>query len=147
MKAKKTLFLIAALLLGNLLSAQIEPTWESINQRGYPQWFSDAKLGIFIHWGVYSVPAYASLEGYAEWYYRGLTTSDERKTFQERVYGKDFRYENFAPMWKAELWNPDEWAELFWSPNTPTASASGRANMHQNGTPWRWGPTATSAAS
>jgi len=113
MKAKKTLFLIAALLLGNLLSAQIEPTWESINQRGYPQWLSDAKLGIFIHWGVYSVPAYASLEGYAEWYYRGLTTSDERKTFQERVYGKDFRYENFAPMWKAELWNPDEWAELF----------------------------------
>ena len=113
MKAKKSLFLIAALLFSNLLSAQVQPTWESINERGYPQWFSDAKLGIFIHWGVYSVPAYASLEGYAEWYYRGLMTSDDRQAFQERIYGKDFKYEDFAPMWKAELWNPDEWAELF----------------------------------
>ena len=113
MKAKKTLLFIAALLFCNLLSAQVKPTWESINERGYPQWFSDAKLGIFIHWGVYSVPAYASLEGYAEWYYRGLMTNDDRKAFQERVYGKDFKYEDFAPMWKAELWNPDEWAELF----------------------------------
>ena len=95
------------------LHAQVLPTWESINQRGYPQWFSDAKLGIFIHWGVYSVPAYASKEGYAEWYYRGLMTSDDRKAFQERIYGKDFQYEDFVPMWKAELWNPDEWAELF----------------------------------
>ena len=65
MKANKTLYLIAALLFSNLLYAQVHPTWESINERGYPQWFSDAKLGIFIHWGVYSVPAYASLEGYA----------------------------------------------------------------------------------
>ena len=93
--------------------AQVLPTWESINQRGYPQWFSDAKLGIFIHWGVYSVPAFASKEGYAEWYYRGLMTNDDRKAFQERIYGKDFQYEDFVPMWKAELWNPDEWAELF----------------------------------
>ena len=113
MKANKSLLLIAALLLSNLLTAQVQPTWESINERGYPQWFSDAKLGIFIHWGVYSVPAYASYEGYAEWYYRGLTTNDDRRAFQERIYGKDFRYEDFAPMFKAELWNPDEWAELF----------------------------------
>jgi alpha-L-fucosidase len=113
MKAKKFLHLIAALLFCNLLSAQVQTTWESINERGYPQWFSDAKLGIFIHWGVYSVPAYASLEGYAEWYYRGLMTNDDRKTFQEQIYGKDFKYEDFAPMWKAELWDPDEWAELF----------------------------------
>ena len=113
MKAKQTLYLIVALLLCKLLNAQVQPTWESINERGYPQWFSDAKLGIFIHWGVYSVPAYASLEGYAEWYYRGLMTSDDRKAFQERIYGKDFKYENFAPMWKAELWDPNEWAELF----------------------------------
>ncbi len=110
----KRLFLsFSLMLLFANLSAQVMPTWESINQRGYPQWFSDAKLGIFIHWGVYSVPAYASLEGYAEWYYRGLSTNDERKTFQERIYGKDFKYEDFAPMFKAELWDPAEWAELF----------------------------------
>jgi len=109
----KLFFIIVIILFGHSLSAQIEPNWESINERGYPQWFSDAKLGIFIHWGLYSVPAYASLEGYAEWYYRGLMTNDDRKAFQERIYGKDFQYEDFAPMWKAELWNPDEWAELF----------------------------------
>lgn len=109
----KLLFIITLVLFSNLLPAQVQPTWESINERGYPQWFSDAKLGIFIHWGVYSVPAYASLEGYAEWYYRGLTTNDDRKVFQESVYGKDFQYEDFAPMFKAELWTPDEWAELF----------------------------------
>lgn len=103
------LFLLAAL----CAQTQVFPTWESINQRGYPQWFSDAKLGIFIHWGVYSVPAYASKEGYAEWYYRGLMTSDDRQAFQDSVYGKGFQYEDFVPMWKAELWNPDEWAELF----------------------------------
>ena len=113
MKTKKTLILIAVLLFCNLLPAQVQPTWESINERGYPQWFSDAKLGIFIHWGVYSVPAYASLEGYAEWYYRGLMTNDDRQAFQERIYGKNFKYEDFAPMWKAELWDPNEWAELF----------------------------------
>ena len=110
---RKLLYFIALLLIFKYSSAQVQPTWESINDRGYPQWFSDAKLGIFIPWGVYSVPAYASLEGYAEWYYRGLMTNDDRKDFQERIYGKDFHYEDFAPMWKAELWNPDEWAELF----------------------------------
>ena len=110
---RKLLYFIALFLIFKYSSAQVQPSWESINERGYPQWFSDAKLGIFIHWGVYSVPAYASLEGYAEWYYRGLMTNDDRKDFQEHIYGKDFQYEDFAPMWKAELWNPDEWAELF----------------------------------
>lgn len=96
------------------LFSQVEPTWESINDRGYPQWFSDAKLGIFIHWGLYSVPSFASREGYGEWFYRGLMTDDgERKAFQERVYGKDFRYEDYDKLFKAELWDPNEWAELF----------------------------------
>jgi len=113
---KKLLLFVGALLILIGVKAQnkVEPTWESINQRGYPQWFSDAKLGIFIHWGVYSVPAYASKEGYAEWYYRGLMTQDSaRVEFQKRNYGVDFQYKDFDNMFKAELWNPDEWAELF----------------------------------
>ena len=62
------ILLLFFLLLSASLNAQtIEPTWQQINQRGYPQWFSDAKLGIFVHWGLYSVPAYASPEGYGEW--------------------------------------------------------------------------------
>ncbi|MCQ2309268.1 MAG: alpha-L-fucosidase [Bacteroidales bacterium] len=113
---KKLLFFIGMLLIliGVKAQDEVEPTWESINRRGYPQWFSDAKLGIFIHWGVYSVPAYASKEGYAEWYYRGLMTQDSvRVDFQKRNYGVDFQYKDFDKMFKAELWNPDDWAELF----------------------------------
>ena len=60
------LFVVALMLTIGSVKAQVEPTWESINKRGYPQWFGDAKLSIFIHWGVYSVPAFASKEGYGE---------------------------------------------------------------------------------
>lgn len=111
---RKLLFVCLMTLYLTGLNAQVQPTWESIEKRGYPQWFSDAKLGIFIHWGVYSVSSYASAEGYAEWYYRGLTSDDApRQAFQKRVFGENSTYQDLAPLWKAELWNPDEWAELF----------------------------------
>ncbi len=106
--------LLLLLFAGMQMQAQTEPTWESLNQRGYPQWFSDAKLGIFIHWGVFSVPAYASKEGYGEWYYRGLSSDDaSRQAFQKRVYGKNSTYRDFDSLFKAELWDPEEWATLF----------------------------------
>ncbi len=105
------LFIMMSLTVG---AQNVAPTWESINQRGYPQWLSDAKLGIFIHWGLYSVPAFASKEGYGDWYYRGIMVNDpERTAFQKRTYGEDFQYSDFKDMFKGELWNPDEWAELF----------------------------------
>lgn len=113
----KRLFLISMLSLYfnmSVLAQEVEPTWESIKQRGYPQWFSDAKLGIFIHWGVYSVPSYSSPEGYGEWYYRGLMTGDTaRVNFQKRVYGEDFTYRDFDSMFKAELFSAEQWADLF----------------------------------
>lgn len=88
--------------------------WKQVNDRPYPQWFKDAKLGIFIHWGLYSVPSIASKEGYAEWYLRGLmTNAPSRVEFQKKIYGENFTYRDFAPLFKAELWDPDEWAELF----------------------------------
>ncbi len=93
---------------------KVEATWESIQERGYPQWFSDAKLGIFIHWGLYSVPSWSGKEQYAEWFYRGLEVGDTaRIEFQKKVFGKDFRYEDYTTLFKAELFNPDEWADLF----------------------------------
>jgi alpha-L-fucosidase len=94
--------------------SQVSPNWESINERGYPQWFNDAKLGIFIHWGVYSVPSYATKEGYAEWFYRGLSSGDtSRINFQKKVYGENFTYADYARLFKAELFKADEWADLF----------------------------------
>ena len=99
-------------------SQQVEPNWESINQRGYPQWFGDARLGIFVHWGLYSVPAYASKEGYAEWFYRGLMTGDPGRRRIMSLYADTTlpvfeQYAELTKHWKAELWNPDEWAQLF----------------------------------
>lgn len=115
---KKISILFFCLLLCAASWAQrVEPTWESLNSRNYPQWFSDAKLGIFIHWGIYSVPSYAGLEAYGEWYYRGLMLGDTtRLNFQNRVFGngcEDFQYKDFLPYFKAELFDADEWARLF----------------------------------
>ena len=58
-----------------------EPTWESLDQRPTPQWFADAKFGIFIHWGVYSVPAWGPKGQYAEWYWR--RTFDDKQALQD----------------------------------------------------------------
>ncbi len=88
--------------------------WESLKARPYPQWFKDAKLGIFIHWGVYSVPAYSNKEDYGEWYLRGLMLNDSlRTTYMRTHFGEDFTYRDFAPMFKTRLFYPDEWADIF----------------------------------
>jgi len=89
-------------------------SWETLRARPYPPWFTDAKLGIFIHWGVYSVPAWSGPEDYAEWFLRGLQTGDSlRIRYMRDNYGEEFAYEDFAPLFKAELFEPAEWAELF----------------------------------
>lgn len=90
---------------------RFKPTWDSLSQYRVPRWYEDIKFGIFIHWGVYSVPAYSS-----EWYPRGMyikgTSEYEHhlKTYGEH---KNFGYKDFIPMFKAEKFNPEEWAQLF----------------------------------
>ncbi len=95
---------------------RFEPDWESLNARQSPEWFRDAKLGIFIHWGVYSVPAYCHTSTYSEWYLWWLKTASHGgmvRDFHEENYGSDFEYRDFAPLFRAELWNPRDWAALF----------------------------------
>lgn len=93
---------------------EIDPLIKKINERPYPEWFKDAKLGIFIHWGLYSVPSYGGKESYGEWFLRGIQVGDSlRVKFMKDRYGQNFTYKNFANEFKAELFNPDEWAELF----------------------------------
>jgi len=76
-----------------------------------PEWFKDAKFGVFIHWGVYSVPAYGN-----EWYPRNMYRegSDVYKHHIE-TYGEltKFGYKDFIPLFKAEKFNADEWVSLF----------------------------------
>ena len=79
-----------------------------------PEWFNNAKLGIFVHWGLYSVPAYGGKESYAEWFLRGIQLKDSlRSNFMKKLYGEDFKYNDLTNHFKAELFDPSEWAELF----------------------------------
>ena len=95
-------------------SKKYEANWESVASHPYPQWFKDAKLGIFIHWGVSSVPSWSGKEQYSEWFLRGLQLGDSaRVNYQKRVYGEDFTYRDYAPLFKAELFDADEWADIF----------------------------------
>src|SRR6516162_8514763 len=111
----------AGLTLRSALAAQrYEANWASIDSRPTPSWYTDAKFGIFIHWGVYSVPAYAPLHSkgetmYAEWYWNSLNKgpSSSTRKFHDRVFGPDFPYFDFAPMFKCELYDPDHWADVF----------------------------------
>src|SRR5271157_2151442 len=85
--------------------------WESLQQYEVPEWYRDAKFGIFIHWGVYSVPAFGS-----EWYPRMmyLEGSEEYK-HHIATYGPQdkFGYKDFIPLFKAEKFDPAAWARLF----------------------------------
>ena len=86
-------------------------TWDSLASYRPPVWYEEAKFGIFIHWGVYSVPAFGN-----EWYPRNMYIQGTPE-FEHHIktYGphKDFGYKDFVPMFKAENFNPDNWADLF----------------------------------
>lgn len=89
-----------------------QPDWENIAENyQFPQWFSDGKFGIFIHWGVYSVPAFDS-----EWYARNMYQEGSR-AYKHHVatWGSqdEFGYKDFIPLFKAEKFDADEWAKLF----------------------------------
>ncbi|HKJ67906.1 MAG TPA: alpha-L-fucosidase [bacterium] len=128
--------LITVLLFSGVLAQQqqqreYQPTIQSLDRHEVPEWYHDAKLGIFIHWGIYSVPAWAPTTGelgsvereqwfkynpYAEWYLNSLRIigSPTREHHYE-TYGRDFDYYNFAGTFNKEVqqWEPDEMASVF----------------------------------
>jgi alpha-L-fucosidase len=103
---------LAILVMASACAQEYQPTWESLDKRPVPQWYKDAKFGIFIHWGVYSVPGYSKVGQYAEWYQNGLRTNDTaRIRYQKEVFG-ELSYYQLADRFRAELYNPDEWAHV-----------------------------------
>ena len=116
---------LSALVAVSLGAADYTADWESLDSRPTPEWFLDAKLGIFIHWGVYAVPAYSYPDSYSEWYWHSLKAPLEGRNerqqrnalatreFHNRVYGEQFTYPEFASQFKAELFDPAQWADLF----------------------------------
>jgi alpha-L-fucosidase len=121
---KTLVSLLLLFLTVNINGQNYKPSWESLDSRPVPQWFTDSKFGIFIHWGLYSVPSWGPTgdsigvyDKYAEWYWRKMDQPGKVqkyfKDFHTKTYGPNFRYQDFAPMFKAELFEPAKWAELF----------------------------------
>ncbi len=122
-------WLLAIFLYMNTSFAQTyAPNWQSLDQRPVPAWFTDAKFGIFIHWGVYSVPSWGPTakdgagiyERYAEWYwYRVTDTSaggkkvhDMFKKYHDKAYGPQFKYQDFVKDFTCNMFDADEWANI-----------------------------------
>jgi alpha-L-fucosidase len=93
-----------------------QANWESLDKRPVPSWFNDAKFGIFIHWGVYSVPAWGAPKSYAEWYWHNMHDKKPDNVwwqFHKKNYGENFDYQEFASQFHAELFDPGQWADIF----------------------------------
>jgi alpha-L-fucosidase len=87
------------------------PDWETLCKYEIPQWYKDAKFGIFIHWGVFSVPGIGN-----EWYPRNMYQQKEPEFTQHmQKYGPQdkFGYKDLIPLFRAEKWHPADWAKLF----------------------------------
>lgn len=108
-----------------------EPSLVSLNGHPLPQWYADAKLGIFVHWGLYSVPGWAPLQHpnhdfaspdyivnnpYAEWYYNVMRIpGSPTAAYHKEHFGANFGYYDFAPIFDRETkqWNPGKMAQIF----------------------------------
>ena len=93
-----------------------EPSWASLDQRPLPAWYKDAKFGVFIHWGVYSVPSWGKVGEYAEWYWNHISDKKPDNVwwqFHKKNYGENFDYMDFAPKFTAELFDAKQWADVF----------------------------------
>ena len=100
---------------------KFEPTPASLKNYKVPQWYKDAKFGIYFHWAPFSVPAYVS-EWYPHWMYYPLDKKGKVAKIGKKVHEyhvktwgplDKFGYKDFIPMFTASKWNPDAWVKLF----------------------------------
>lgn len=88
---------------------KFEPSWDSLDKRTLPSWYDDAKFGIFIHWGVYSVPSIGS-----EWFWKNWKAGSPILTkFMKENYPPNFSYQDFARDFTGEFFDPIKWSKLF----------------------------------
>lgn len=120
---KKTTVILLIIMTANGLFAQkkYDATWKSLDARPIPGWYENAKFGIFIHWGLYSVPAWAPNTGdvysrYSEWYWHRINPEDKDgaafRKYHDEMYGPKFKYQDFVKGFKAELFDPELWSDI-----------------------------------
>lgn len=96
-----------------------EANWQSLNTRPVPQWFGDAKFGVFVHWGLYSIPAYARVGDYAEWYGYSCNGDHQDNDSHRDTYAHHLKYYGNRPYYDfvneftGNRFDPDRYAELF----------------------------------
>ena len=91
-------------------TAPYTPDWDSIDSRPLPKWYDEAKIGIFVHWGVFSVPGFGS--EWFWWYWQG-DKNPNYVSYMLKNYPPGFTYADFAPELRAIFFDPNEWADLF----------------------------------
>jgi alpha-L-fucosidase len=106
-----------AFLLLPAIEAQYEPTWSSIDSRPLPVWYDESKIGIFLHWGVFSVPSFGidhGNTGSGEWFWNLWENNQSAYVdFVARTQGSSFAYPDYASSFTAEFFNATAWADLF----------------------------------
>lgn len=119
MKRLALFLLFLVVVSPDTLIAQTErysPSWDSLDQRPTPQWWKDAKFGVFVFWGPASVPAFSPRGEYSEWYWYWIENAKTQRPacreFHHKVYGENFEYADFLPLFRGELFDPEEWAKL-----------------------------------
>lgn len=111
------LLTIVSLFLSNKINSQqfFTPNWDSLRKKkAVPEWFTDARFGVYFHWGIYSVPANGN-----EWYPRWMYVKNYKGwgedvfKYHKEKYGDNFHYHDFIPMWKATNFNAEKWVDAF----------------------------------
>lgn len=95
---------------------EYSPSWESLDAHACPAWFRDAKIGLYFHWGLSSVPGWAPRDSgtpYAEWYWNSMREpKNPTYRYHRETYGEKFEYDDFIPRFKADRYRPEEWVDL-----------------------------------
>ena len=102
--------LVLLLLIPIVAHSSYEANWESLDSRPLPSWYDEAKFGIFIHWGVFSVPAFGS-----EWFWNLWNGAKDPQyiDFVKQTERPGFSYQEYASRFDASLYRPDDWANIF----------------------------------
>jgi len=91
------------------------PDWKSLDSRPLPQWYDDAKVGVFFHWGVFAAPSFGGYSVDTEssflWQY-WQNNKTEAVRYMKQNYPPYFTYPDFAASFHAEFFNPDQWADI-----------------------------------
>ena len=104
------LFFSGIFIISSFQAEKYTPDLSSLDSRPLPAWYDSSKFGIFIHWGVFSVPAFQS-----EWFWWDWQGSKEQSVvdFMNKNYPPGFSYADFGPQFTAEFFNASEWTEIF----------------------------------